>query len=63
MFGTRPKAPLCFNCAKPMRLTRQTSRYGGLPDLYSFNCLACDEWHMEEGNGVSIVQGKALQVG
>ena len=33
-----------------MRLTRQTSRYGGLPDLYSFNCLACDEWHVEEGN-------------
>ena len=38
MFGNRPKAP------------RQTSRNGGLPDLYSFNCLTCDEWHMEEGN-------------
>ena len=45
MFGTTPKAPRCLNCARPMQLSRKTSRYGGLPDLYSFYCLACDEWH------------------
>jgi hypothetical protein len=25
----------------------------GLPDLYSFYCLACDEWHVEEGDAVA----------
>jgi hypothetical protein len=50
MFGTIPKAPRCFNCARPMRLFRQTSRYGALPDVYSFYCCVCDEWHVEEGN-------------
>ena len=32
---------------------RRTSRFGGLPDLYSFYCLAGDEWHVEEGNAVA----------
>jgi hypothetical protein len=49
MFAIRPKAPRCFNCASPMQLIRHTPRYDELPDLYSFNCLACDEWHVEEG--------------
>jgi hypothetical protein len=53
MFGSRPKAPRCFNCARPMHLLRQTSRYNGLPDLYSFNCATCDEWHVEEALAVS----------
>ena len=26
-----------------MQLFRRTSRYGGLPDLYSFYCLQCEE--------------------
>lgn len=43
-----PKTPRCHNCAKPMQLLRRTSRYGGLPDLCSFYCLTCDEWHIEE---------------
>jgi hypothetical protein len=45
-----PKAPRCHSCARPMRLLRRTSRFGGLPDLYSFYCVTCDEWHVEEGN-------------
>jgi hypothetical protein len=44
--------PRCLSCARPMRLLRRTSRFGGLPDLYSFYCLACDEWHVEEGEAV-----------
>jgi hypothetical protein len=45
-----PKAPRCHKCARPMQLLRRTSRFGALPDLYSFYCLACDEWHVEEGD-------------
>ena len=44
------KLPRCHNCARPMQLLRRTSRFGALPDLYSFYCLACDEWHVEEGD-------------
>jgi hypothetical protein len=43
-----PKPPRCVNCARPMQLLRRTSRFDGLPDLYSFYCVACDEWHVEE---------------
>ena len=28
----------------------RTSRFGGLPDLFSFYCCVCDEWHVEEGD-------------
>ena len=45
-----PKPPRCVNCARPMQLLRRTSRSGGLPDLYSFYCVTCDEWHVEEGD-------------
>jgi hypothetical protein len=45
-----PNPPRCMSCARPMQLLRRTSRFGGLPDLYSFYCLACDEWHVEEGD-------------
>jgi hypothetical protein len=44
-----PKPPRCLSCAAPMQLLRRTSRFGGLPDLYSFYCCVCDEWHVEEG--------------
>jgi hypothetical protein len=44
-----PRAPLCFGCARPMHLVRRTSRYGGLPDLYTFACRTCGVWHIEEG--------------
>ena len=44
------KPPCCVNCARPMQLLRRTSRFGGLPDLYSFYCVTCDDWHVEEGD-------------
>jgi uncharacterized protein CbrC (UPF0167 family) len=31
-----------------MRLIRKTLRFGGLPDLYTFECEACGETHVEE---------------
>jgi hypothetical protein len=45
-----PKRPRCHKCATPMQLLRRTSRFGGLPDLCSFYCVNCDEWHVEEGS-------------
>ena len=52
---TNRTAP-CLNCARPMQLLRKTSRFGGLPDLYSFYCLACDEWHVEEGGSIKFTE-------
>jgi hypothetical protein len=46
MTGT-PKPPPCPSCAQTMRLARITSRFGDLPDLYTFECQACDVWHVE----------------
>jgi hypothetical protein len=60
MFGTTPKAPRSLNCARLMQFSRKTSRYGGLPDLYSFYCLACDEWHVEEGEAVRLVSAHKM---
>ena len=48
-----PKPHRCLSCARPMQLLRRTSRFGGLPDLYSFYCVTCDEWHVEEGDAVA----------
>ena len=59
MFGTTPKAPRCLNCARPMQLSRKTSRYGALPDLDFFNCVACDEWHVEERDAVKLVPARS----
>ena len=42
------KRPRCVGCAQPMRLMRKTLRFGGLPDVYTFECEACGEWHIEE---------------
>ena len=42
------KRPRCVACARPMRLIRKTLRFGGLPDLYTFECDACGETHIEE---------------
>ena len=47
-----PKPPRCLACARPMQLVLRTSRFGELPDLYTFQCRACDEWHLEEGDAV-----------
>ena len=51
-----PKPPRCVTCARSMQLLRRTSRFGGLPDLYSFYCVTCDEWHVEEGDAVDKQQ-------
>ena len=53
MHGTNKFALRCLNCATPMQLLRRTARFGGLPDLYSFYCCVCDEWHVEEGDAVA----------
>lgn len=42
------KRPWCVGCARPMRLIRKTLRFGRLPDLYTFECEACGETHVEE---------------
>ena len=47
------RPPRCLNCAQPMQLLRRTRRFGGLPDLLSFYCCTCDEWHVEEGDAVA----------
>lgn len=46
---TAPAAPRCPSCAQPMRLVRRTRRFGGLPDLYLFECRSCGISHAEEG--------------
>ena len=47
------KIPRCLSCAQPMQLLRRTSRFGELPDLYTFYCRTCDEWHVEEGDAIT----------
>jgi hypothetical protein len=44
------KPPPCPSCARPMQLLRRTSRFDGLPDVYSYYCCVCDEWRIEEGD-------------
>ena len=44
-----PRTPLCPSCAQIMRVARITSRFGGLPDLYTFECRACGVSHIEAG--------------
>jgi hypothetical protein len=38
----------CSSCAQPMKLARRTQRFGGLPDLCTFECPACGLSHTEE---------------
>jgi hypothetical protein len=44
-----PQPPRCHSCARPMQLLRRTSRF-------SFYCLACDEWHVEEGGPIKFTE-------
>ena len=44
-----PAAPRCPRCSQPMHLVRRTPRFGGLPDLYTFECKSCEMSHTEEG--------------
>jgi hypothetical protein len=45
---TPPPPPRCLRCAKAMQLIRKTRRFGELPDVYTFQCRACGELHIEE---------------
>ncbi len=49
-----PPPPRCIRCARPMQLIRKTRRFGGLPDLYTFQCSACGELHVEEGGACPL---------
>ena len=49
-----PASPICPSCAQVMRLARMTSRFGDLPDLYTFECRACGVSHIESGFSASI---------
>jgi hypothetical protein len=46
--NSAPAAPRCPCCAQPMCLARKTPRFGGLPDLYTFECRSCEISHIEE---------------
>ena len=51
-----PKPPHCPSCAQIMRLARITSRFGDLPDLYTFECRACGVSHVEAGCSVAELE-------
>ena len=51
-----PKPPHCPSCAQIMRLARVTSRFDDLPDLYTFECLACGVSHIEAGCKVADLE-------
>jgi hypothetical protein len=42
-----PTPPLCPSCAQRMKLVRRTKRFGGLPDVYIFECRTCGVSHIE----------------
>ena len=56
-----PESPKCPSCGQIMRLARITSRFGDLPDLYTFECRVCDVSHIEPALSTSIMD--ALQLG
>jgi len=55
-----PASPHCPGCAQVMRLARITSRFGDLPDLYTFECRACGVSHIEPALSASIVDALSL---
>jgi hypothetical protein len=56
-----PASPHCPACGQVMRLARITSRFGDLPDVYTFECRACGVSHIEPALSASIAG--ALQLG
>ena len=38
---TAGNTPRCPNCRQPMTLARVTPRFGGLPELQTFECRPC----------------------
>jgi len=59
---SRPTPKRCPSCAQPMRLLRKTRRYNGLPDVYIFECLACEISHTAEGTPPSKTELK-IEIG
>ena len=55
-----PASPRCAACAQVMRLARITSRFGDLPDLYTFECRACGVSHIEPALSASIMDALLL---
>ena len=45
--NSTPKLPHCPSCAQPMQLVRRTMRFGGLPELYTFECRSCGVSHID----------------
>ena len=45
---TAPAPQKCPRCAGYMKLVRRTKRFGGLPDLCTFECAACGMSRTEE---------------
>jgi hypothetical protein len=45
-----------------MRLLRKTLRFTGLPDVYIFECLACEISHAAEGTAPSKTELK-IEIG
>jgi hypothetical protein len=39
--STVANTPRCTNCGQPMKLARVTPRFGGLPELQTFECRPC----------------------
>jgi hypothetical protein len=39
--NTDAKIPHCASCGQPMKLARVTPRFGGLPELQTFECRPC----------------------
>ncbi len=55
-----PASPHCPACGQVMRLARITSRFGDLPDLYTFECQACGVSHIEPALSGSIMDALLL---
>jgi hypothetical protein len=45
--NSTPKLPHCPSCAQPMRPVRRTKRFGGLPELHTFECRSCGVSHID----------------
>ena len=39
--NTAANSPRCPNCGQSMKLARVTPRFGGLPELQTFECRPC----------------------
>jgi hypothetical protein len=55
-----PISPHCPSCAQIMRLARITSRFGDLPDLYTFECRPCGVSHIEPTLSASTMDALLL---